>query len=601
MREQIEQWIQHSLAALSADGRVSTPARDLKITESGDKAHGDWACSVALSLAKGAGMSPRDLAGLIVEHLPEMPGVERVEIAGPGFINFFVGSDVTFAGLRDLLAADWSSPARDESRPSVLIEFVSANPTGPLHVGHGRGAAYGACLAALFERLNWRVECEYYVNDAGRQIDVLTLSVWLRYLALGDGPHAAAGNDDHFPHGAYSGDYIWDVAAECRREHADGLESELKDGFPERPEIPETDKEKTDEEKNAETEAREAHLTRLIGLAKSALGDEFDLVRQRALKTLREMIERELNDFGVRFDSWFFEHAATKRVDEVLALLKKVDALYEEDGAVWFRSSQFGDTKDRVLVRSDGQATYFVTDVAYHLDKYRRGYDRMINIWGADHHGYVARLTAALRAIGLDIAKLDIILVQFVNLMSDGVRASMSTRSGEFVPLRELCDEVGVDAARFFYVERKPSRHMDFDLDLAKASDNENPLYYVQYAHARICSVFRQLDESAWSFDADTDKDAPLNALDRDDEREIIRMTTQYPGVLREAGNSASPHHLTRYLHTLAGVFHAYYNDCRFIVDDEAQRNARLLLITAVRKVIADGLRLIGVAAPDKM
>lgn len=580
MRERVEQWLRDAFDAMRDAGHIGELEVKPKVVASKTGEHGDWASNIALTTAEAAGMPPRALAALIIRHLPEAPELERAVCAGPGFINFFVKRNAGHAGVRAVLGDDFGAPPPTGApRKRALIEFVSANPTGPLHVGHGRGAAYGACVADLLERAGWEVEREYYVNDAGRQMDILALSVWLRYLALGDGPHARAGEDAHFPPGAYGGDYIWDVAARCRRERGAEWERDPGDIAP-----------RGDAD---DKDANEERLTRMIAHARGALGDEYDAVKNLALGMLRGLIEDELRAFGVRYDNWFPESAVSEKVDEVVSGLKKSGALYEDGGALWFRSSRFGDVKDRVVVRADGRATYFATDIAYHLDKYRRGYDKIINIWGADHHGYVARLNAAVRAMGLDVSKLEIILVQFVNLLRDGKRVAMSTRAGEFVTLRELCAEVGADAARFFYVERKPGRHMDFDLSLAKARNNENPLYYVQYAHARICSVFRQLEESGGKWDAG----APLEALTREDEAELARQMSRYDEVLAQG----EPHRLVRFLHTLAGAFHAYYDNCRFLVDDDGERAARLALIAATRKVLADGLRLIGVSAPDKM
>lgn len=614
MREQIEQWIRQSLDALCREGTLNAPPTP-RVVPAKSEEHGDWASNVALTAAKGAGIAPMELAARIVEHLPATDVIDKVEVASPGFINFYIKQGAETKVLSEYLNRAHPLTGAGEGGQRVLLEFVSANPTGPLHVGHGRGAAYGACIASLLKRQGCRVECEYYINDAGRQMDVLTLSVWLRYLALGDstewtafakehrylcnsgnqaehpGDDADAEEDEYFPAGAYRGDYVWDVAADVRRKYGDALQCGLSDDvFGNLP---------TGRPDPDDKDAAEARLTALIGVAKTALGDQYESVYRLALEAMSRDIKSELERFGVCYERWFSESSLRGRVDEVVVLLEKAGCLYTKDGALWFQSARYGDEKDRVIRRKGGEFTYFATDIAYHLDKYRRGYDRMINIWGADHHGYIARLKAALSALGLDVRKLEIVLVQFVNLWRDGKRLAMSTRAGKFVPLRELRSEVGIDAARFFYVTRKPGQHIDFDLSLAKSQSSENPVYYIQYAHARICSVFRRSDDRddrRPDFSA-----ADTSRLDEEDEVRLMKMLADYDGILEDTARRMEPHHLIQFLRDLANAFHIYYNHSRFLIDDVALQDARLLLISAVRDTIADGLHLLGVSAPENM
>lgn len=547
-----------------------------------DPRHGDFSTNIAMRLAKSAGSKPRDLAGQIVDRLPASDLVDKTEIAGPGFINFHLSEKAFHRELAAVLEAGSSygrQPQREE--PRILLEFVSANPTGPLHVGHGRHAAYGATLGALLEAAGYPVKREYYVNDDGRQMDILGASVWLRMLER-------IGEVVPFPRAGYRGAYIGDIAAAI---DSSGLASiaaaELRARLPD--DEPEGD--------------REAYISAVIAAATDVLGKEcFDTLRRQSLESILDDIRNDLAEFGVEFDNWFSERSlsADKRIDEALSVLKTRKMLYEKDGATWFRATDYGDEKDRVVVRENGKSTYFASDIAYHYDKRRRGFDHLLDVLGADHHGYVARVRAGLEAMGFAGDSLEVELVQFVSLYRSGEKLPMSTRSGEFVTLRELREEVGNDAARFFYVSRSHDQHLDFDLELAKSRSNENPVYYIQYAHARVASVFRQLTEKNLEWN-EASGIANLARLDEGAEKSLMRNVSRYPEIIELAAANRAPHHLVHYLRNLANDFHSYYNAHTFIVEDGELRDARLALITATRNVIAAGLGILGVSAPDSM
>jgi len=547
-----------------------------------DPRHGDFATNIAMRLAKFAGRNPRELAQGIIDQLEESDLVDKVEIAGPGFINFYV-SKVAFHQQIEGILNDGESFGRQESRgePRILLEFISANPTGPLHVGHGRHASYGATLGNLLEAAGYPVDREYYVNDAGRQMEILAVSVWVRMLE-------ARGLTIPFPEAGYKGDYIRDIAAT--------FESQ---------DLPEliADQILSDVPVDAPNGDKEAHIGALIARARDLIGDEmFDRIREQSMASIRDEIREDLAEFGVEFDCWFSEQSLEKngRIDAALAVLKDRNMLYVKDGATWFRATDFGDEKDRVVVRENGIKTYFASDIAYHFDKRERGYDFLLDALGSDHHGYVARVRAGLEAMGYAGDSLEVRLVQFVSLFRGGEKQSMSTRSGEFVTLRQLREEVGNDAARFFYVMRSNDQHLDFDLELAKSQSNDNPVYYIQYAHARVASVFRQLAEKSLHWDAG-DGVANLHRLVESHETALMSTLSRFPEIIELAANNRAPQHLVHYLRDLANEFHAYYNAHQFIVDDTDLRNARLALISATRIVISNGLAIIGVAAPDSM
>ncbi|MDR0577215.1 MAG: arginine--tRNA ligase [Candidatus Accumulibacter sp.] len=549
--------------------------------------HGDFACNLAMQLARTMKRNPRELARSLLAGIPPSPFVARVEIAGAGFINFHLHRAAKLEAVRAVLeqGEDFGRSTQG-GRKKIQIEFVSANPTGPLHVGHGRGAAYGASLANLLARAGWDVTREYYVNDAGRQMDILATSAWLRYLEL----HGAA---IPFPPNAYQGDYVRHMATEMKIAHGDKYVRPASDVLDSTPGLP--DAARADDEAKAQ---REAHLDALIANAKRLLGEDWKYVHERVLDEQIEDCRGDLEEFGVRFDVWFSEKSlyGTGLVERCVERLKQAGHVFERDGAWWFRSTAFGDEKDRVVRRDNGLYTYFASDIAYHLNKYERGFDRIVNIWGADHHGYIARVKGAIGALGLDPERLDIALVQFAVLYRNGEKAAMSTRSGEYVTLRTLREEVGNDACRFFYIMRKADQHLDFDLDLAKSQTNDNPVYYIQYAHARICSVLSQ-----WGGDARALPEADLGRLDNPYELALAARLGEFPEVVEAAAKDLAPHMIAFYLKDLAAEFHAYYNAERMLVDDAALRDARIALAAAVRQVIRNGMAIIGVGCPQSM
>jgi arginyl-tRNA synthetase len=525
----------------------------IEISRSKDDRHGDYATNAALALAAQTGMKPRDLAQIITDNLPPHEGlIAKTEIAGPGFINFFladrVWSDVVHAIHRDTTTYGCS---QQPDGPRVLMEFVSANPTGPLHVGHGRGAAIGDTLARLLKTCGYPIETEYYVNDSGNQMKILGNSVLHRYRELN-------GEIIAFPENHYQGEYIRDLAKELQ-------------GTPKGEEL-------------------------LTLPQEQAVAVAADFACNRIL----EGIQDDLAFFGVTYDNYFREKAlhGSDAVGRALAQLRSLGKAEEKDGALWFVMNGDQDEKDRVLVRATGEPTYFAADVAYHLDKLQRGHGLLIDIWGSDHHGYVPRVRAAIEALGYSPDVLKVLLVQFVNLVREGKKISMSTRSGEFITLREVLDEVGPDAARFFFLTKRCDSHLDFDLDLAKKQSKDNPVYYVQYAHARVASIFRIAADRG--IDADmTDPD--LTALSLPEEQKLMKHLADFPDMLLDAAATLEPHRVTFYLMDLAELFHGYYHDNRILIEDSRVKKARLYLVEAVRQVVANGLSILGVSAPERM
>ena len=589
MKAIIENLLNQALDQLITDGLIETkPA--LQITRTKDAAHGDFTCNVAMMLAKRVGKPPREVAQAIIDVLDSLDSaIDRIEIAGPGFINFFLAQESTLNIINQIISAgDHFGESNAANNERVQIEFVSANPTGPLHVGHGRGAAYGATLASLMRAVGFNVDCEYYVNDAGRQMNILATSVWLRYVEV-------CGIELTFPVNGYKGDYIFDIANDIKSQHGDAFVFSAETIFQDI---------HADETDGGELGGdKEKHIDDLITRAKHLLGTKnYQLVFKAGLNSILDDIRLDLEEFGVQYACWYSEQTLADRgqIDKAVELLKMAGHIEERNGALWFISTKFGDEKDRVIIRDNGQPTYFASDIAYHMDKFARGYQRVINIWGADHHGYVARVKAAIGALGQDQDKLDILLVQFANLYRNGERVQMSTRSGSFVTLRELREEVGKDAARFFYVMRKCEQHMDFDLDLAKSQSNENPVYYIQYAHARICSVIGQLSEKQLKHDIENGFQN-LNLLTEKHETDLISKLDAYSDIVHKAAFNAEPHLLVHYLRELATLLHSYYNAHQFINDDANLHDARFNLIIATKQILHNGLTLLGVSAPIKM
>lgn len=582
MKDQLKDLLNKCIQDLISKGTLIEMPSKVRIDHTKDNSHGDYATNIALMLSKQAKMNPVDLAKIIVGQLEETSFINKIEIAGPGFINFFMSEESSSSVVKEIIdqGARYGRSEIGQGK-RVLLEYVSANPTGPLHVGHGRGAAYGATLSNLLRNVGFKVDNEYYVNDAGRQMDILAVSIYLRYLSL-------CGEDLRFPDNGYQGQYINDIAQviydnsgqEFHQKSELVFDNASKDG--------------------SEGGDKEVHIDQLIEKSKSTLGDGFKVIFKVGIESILSGIKSDLAEFGVVFEKWFSEQSLIDSglSESCISKLKNSKNLYVKDGALWFKTTNYGDEKDRVVVRENGNHTYFASDIAYHLDKLERGYDKIINVWGADHHGYIPRVKASIDALGHNSNKLEILLVQFANLYRGGSKVQMSTRSGSFVTLEDLRAEVGNDAARFFYILRKSEQHMDFDLDLAKSKTNENPVYYIQYAHARICSVFKQASEKDLELD---NSKANLSLLTEEIEKNILKELSRYKSVLESSAIQYEPHQLAYYLRDLSTHFHSYYNACKFIVDDKNLTQARLSLIHATRQILINGLSILGVGAPESM
>ena len=581
MKQLITDLIRQALEKLESehklpDGAASTP---IHLERTRQKSHGDFATNISLAMAKKAGTNPRELAQTIIDALPVNDQITKVDIAGPGFINFFVNEASSLAVIFDILkqAKDYGRNDLGQNQ-LITVEYVSANPTGPLHVGHGRGAAFGDSLSRLLSFSGYQVHREYYFNDAGRQMDILALSVWLRYLEQ-------LGIEIEFPENCYQGEYIIDIAARVAVKYGNDFNLVIDDFF-----------------QSGQRDDAELHLDQLIENMRASLSAEgartlLDLVLEFQVKQIQD----DLHEFRVDFDEWFSEGSlqTSGAIDKAIEKLKDNGHIYEQEGALWFRATTFGDEKDRVVIRKNGRHTYFAADIAYMVNKIDRGFKRLIYIFGADHHGTVARLRAAFEALGYDLNQFTILLVQMASLFQDGERVSMSTRRAEYVTLEELRDDVGVDATRFFYSMRKNEQQMDFDLNLAKSQSNENPVYYVQYAHARVCSIFSQLKEK--NIEISDIQDIDLNLLSHELEKDLAVKLAVFPELISMAARDLSPHQVTYYLRELAALFHSYYNQVKVLDTDEQTCQARLALIGVVKQVLKNGLSLIGVSAPDYM
>lgn len=565
MKQQLQNLLKQALNQLMENGVLTSVPEDIRLDHSKDKTQGDFATNIAMVLSKQAKCTPKVLGQQIVASFPESESVEKVEVAGPGFINFFMSQDSNALVVNQILEQGEKFGRADVGNGQrVLLEFVSANPTGPLHVGHGRGAAYGATVANLLRAVGFEVDCEYYVNDAGRQMDILATSLYLRYVET-----------QKFPDNGYQGDYIIDIAKKISGvEKCDIFTDACKD-----------ERDGGDKEK---------HIDGLIANCKRQLGSDYKKIFNLAIDDILSGIKTDLADFGVDYQQWFSEQSLVDSglSEKTVQQLQDSNYIYEKGGALWFKTTDFGDDLDRVVVRDNGLHTYFASDIAYHLEKFERGYDKIINIWGADHHGYIARVKASIKALNHDPEKLEILLVQFANLYRGGAKIPMSTRSGSFVTLEELREEIGNDAARFFYILRKSEQHMDFDLDLAKSKTNENPVFYIQYAYARICSVLAK---------AEGEMQADLSLLNDEYEQTLIKQLNRYSDVVKNAALNYEPHILAYYLRDLAGDFHSYYNNCDFLIDNKTLQASRLQLIIATKQTIHNGLDILGVCAPEKM
>jgi arginyl-tRNA synthetase len=596
MNTAIQAALEHAVQSLQAEGVLPSDFNNSgNLTRTKDRSHGDFASNIAMIGSKAAGMKPRDLAEKILAHLPEVADISKAEIAGPGFINFFLNADQRFAVLDQVQAQqDQFGRTSANAAKRVQVEFVSANPTSSLHVGHGRGAAYGMTVANLLEATGATVDREYYVNDAGRQMDILATSTYLRYLEL-------TGQELVFPKNAYQGDYVKEIAQSIIDQDADAYVRPVAEVYQDVPEdVQYAAEPDSDGNKVVLSGDKEKHIDGLIYNSQRLIGEGYRVFHQAALKAILDDIKDDLGEFGVTFNQWFSEASLTEKIDEALQMLDQRGFLYEQDGNIWFKSTEFGDEKDRVVKRRNGQTTYFASDIAYHLNKLQRGYTDIVDIWGSDHHGYIARVKAAIDALGYDSKKLTVLLVQFVSLWRSGVMVQMSSRSGQFVTLRDLRKEVGNDAARFYYVMRKSEQHIDFDLDLAVSQSKDNAVYYIQYAHARICRMLEKATATDVNFDAVNARQFAAK-LDLDSETEILAKLAAYPEIVIRAANSYEPHQVGNYLKELAALFHGWYNEHKVLNDDAELTQARLLLSVNVQQVLRNGLELLGVSAPESM
>ena len=581
MIEKIQSNLVRILEDLYGDSHLNIDELKINLQENNDKKHGDLASNIALILAKPLKKNPQEIANSIRDSFITDEEITKIEVAGPGFINFFLSTKTHSEVLNEISAKKELFGKSETKNQNVLIEYVSSNPTGPLHVGHGRGAAFGSVLGALLKEAGFKVDEEYYVNDFGRQMNILAASLWLRYAQLLNESITMIEN-------GYQGEYLISIAEKLKEDHSDKfyrnydsiialLKTEIQDD--------------------------EIFTDNVVVAIQSALENDFNFLKDFALQAILELIKRDLLDFGVEHNFWFSESSLydikenqASQVDLAIEDLKSRGFVYEKEDALWFKSSEFGDDKDRVLKRGNGEYTYFASDVAYHSKKYDRGYDRVINIWGSDHHGYTPRVQAAMEATNRDPEKLEIVYIQFANLLRAGKKVTMSTRSGEFITLRELMDEVTTEAARFFYINRKADQHLDFDLDLAKDQSKDNPLYYIQYAHARICSVLKKSNAQIMDLER-----ADLTLLDTEKEIEIQKTLNQYPALIERAAKSSEPHLLCYYLKDLSGLFHSYYNSEKFIIEDKKLMASRLFLLKGVKQVLVNGLSILGIKAPEEM
>ncbi|MDI1221940.1 MULTISPECIES: arginine--tRNA ligase [Acinetobacter] len=596
MNTAIQAALDHAVQSLQAEGTLPSDWKNTSVlTRTKDRSHGDFASNIAMMGAKVAGMKPRDLAEKILANLPEVVDIAKAEIAGPGFINFFLNADQRFTVLDQIQAQkEQFGKTQANATKKIQVEFVSANPTSSLHVGHGRGAAYGMTVANLLEATGAKVEREYYVNDAGRQMDILATSTYLRYLEL-------SGQTLVFPKNAYQGDYVKEIAQGIIGKHADAYVRSVADVYKDVPEdVQYAEELDADGNKVVISGDKEKHIDGLIHNAQALVGEGYRVFHQAALHAILDDIKDDLGEFGVTFNHWFSEASLAEKIDEALQTLDQRGFLYEKDGNIWFKSTEFGDEKDRVVKRRNGQTTYFASDIAYHLNKLQRGFTDLVDIWGSDHHGYIARVKAAIDAMGYDSSKLTVLLVQFVSLWRGGEMVQMSSRSGQFVTLRDLRKEVGNDAARFYYVMRKSEQHIDFDLDLAVSQSKDNAVYYIQYAHARICRMLEKAATTNIQFDTENARQFAAK-LELDAETEILAKLAAYPEVLIRAANNYEPHQVGNYLKELAALFHGWYNENKVLGDDAELTQARLLLSANIKQVLHNGLELLGVSAPESM
>jgi len=588
VKSELERLLKEALRTLVHVFNEPADESQVVVERARDPAHGDFASNIAMRLAKAARKNPRELAQAIVAAIPANELIAKAEIAGAGFINFRLVKNAWAAELRKVAAQGEAYGRSNVGKArKVMVEFVSANPTGPMHVGHGRQAAVGATLSNLLAATGHDVYREYYINDSGRQIDILAVSVYLRYLEL-------CGEAVTFPSNGYKAGYILPVVKALHEKRGDALRrpgAEVMRGAP------------PDATPGQVGGDKDKHIDGLIENSRKLLGAaEFDSIVLFARDAMLADIRNDLDDFRVHFDNWFSERELNRSgaVDRAIESLRKSGHMYARDGAEWFKSTDYGDDEDRVVIRANGEKTYFASDIAYHFDKRQRGHDLLIDVWGADHHGYVTRVRGALQAFGAPGDCFEVTLLQLVSLFRGGEKLQMGKREGNFVTLRELRNEVGNDACRFFYLMRSHDQSLDFDLELAKSRSNENPVYYVQYAHARVCSVMKELAARGYEYDAAAGA-ASLAHLDTPHEQAVITALSKFPETVEQAALNRAPHALVHYLRDLANTLHTYYNAEKWIVEDASLRNARVTLALAVQQVIRNGLEILGVSAPESM
>ena len=579
MKDKLKKLLQKTIASEKTLVSNGLKNLEIEISRSIKPDHGDFSSNIALKLSKRVGLNPFQLATSISSSIDKPSWLKKTEVVQPGFINFFIGSEVKADVLISIIDKQSGFGSQDPgSKESILLEFVSSNPTGPLHVGHGRHAAFGDSLAKLLKKAGHLVETEYYINDAGRQIDILALSVLIEGVNLSGGKITP-------PKACYQGQYIKGIAKSINKKQLVSINnlSLTKIGTKD-----------LDEDEEIDV---------LVSTAKDSMGvDAFEKVTEVVCQHVLQTIKKDLSDFGVEYDHWFSEKNMIKasKINNVVKHLEATNSLVKKDGATWLKTTNYGDDKDRVIIREDGRSTYFASDIGYHADKKARGFDRLINILGSDHHGYITRLKAGLASMEYEPNDLEVILMQFVALFRGKEKIQMSTRSGNFVPMRDLYEEVGVDAARFFYVSRSHEQHLDFDLALATQQNNQNPVYYIQYANARICSVIQEIKNKGFKNNPALGK-KNLGNLNNKHELELISLLQNYPDVISQAAEKRSVHQLSNYLKDLAQVFHSYYGVQKFVVSDDEIRNPMILLLQCVSIVIVDGLKILGVSAPKKM
>ena len=570
MKEDIQNLLYEEIKSSNLKG--VTKASQIEVFEPKNLEFGDWTSNICMKLAANSEDNPRQIAEKLIQNLAKKDWITKIEIAGAGFLNFYLTSEQKYIFIQECLEQEEPFLIKGKTKQKILIEYVSSNPTGPIHIGHGRGAALGSALANLLSKAGSEVTQEYYVNDQGLQIETLGLSLLLNYLSLG-------GDRIKLPKECYQGDYLKTLASDLKKDKKNKYEFTLPKKLP-------------------------TNFDDWLILAKKELSD-FEKLGKFALTNILDGIKTDLKEFNTFHDDFFFESSLFKdskksEFHKTLNFLSKKDLSYNKDGAIWYKSTDFGDEKDRVLIRENEAPTYFASDLVYHKNKFDRKFDEMINLWGSDHHGYLPRINASLNGLGYDSKKLKTIFIQFVSLIRGKNKVAMSTRSGEFVTLKKLIDEVGVDAVRYFFLERRSDQTLEFDIELAKKKNKDNPVYYIQYAHARICSLMKELPERGFNY-SNSEGFRALSSLSSDKENELVSQINSYQQTLERCFDKREIHSLCFYLRDLAAIFHSFYNSHPILDKDDNSRNARIAVSLATKAVINDGLGILGIVAPEKM